>query len=619
MSALACFVLCIGSVAIFSRMRSALGQFGANVRARVGKRDIAIVAVRVVYVLAGLELAYVLGANALLRSNGVVALVEGADGVKLDYASAYSVVPGHVHVKGLRLRFEDYNVQFQVLVEKGTLDIGLSELAARKFHIYSLLADGVSFRMRHKSHGVGNNAERFAAYPKIEGFADPPLYHGVKPASTPDDQYNLWQVRIDDVVAHANELWVLEYHFTGDAEARGSFLVQPERLVRVEPAALRIRRGTLLVGATPVARQLNGTIECSVPQLDVKNTAGLEVVHAISTKLDLSLAEGDAGFLNVYGAPKHEPSFSGPLSLSIRARITRGVVEPGSQLLAASPALGLQWPDVTLTTQLGLSFGRLRPEPELNLNATLQNARLESRHATSSIAGPTARQASATLVLGGVDLAKPLEVAGAEAALEARLANLAWFDGFFDAKQRRRFSGSADATVKLTRKAAGHGEGELELNVHGGRAYDPTFDIRSDVHAVSRFRTQQAPTMFAQGAVSFRVSEGDTLLSLAVGSAAQKLLSAGLNLGALDGTVAFHAAERGLDLELTQARCGAVSGRGYFQQPLGGDGRGAALLTAGPVHVGLRIDKAQVETSPLVGRDWLEETWRQLRGLPPQG
>jgi|GEM_PF-2279077 len=600
-------------------MRSVLGRFGAQARARVRKRDIAKVAGRVVCVLAGLELAYVIGANAFLRSNGVVALVEAANGVKLDYASAYSVVPGHVHVKRLRLRFEDYNVQFQVFVEKGTLDIGLTELVRRRFHVYSLLADGVSFRMRHKSQSVGNSAERFAAYPKIEGFADPPLYHGVKPAPTPDDQYDLWQINIENVVAHANELWVLEYRYTGDAEARGSFLVQPERLVRVEPAALRIRSGTLLVGDAPVARHFAGTIECSVPSLDVKNTVGAEVFHSISTKLDLRLGDGDVRFLNVYGAPAHEPTLNGAMSSSIRAQITRGVVQPGSQLLAAVPSLQLTWPAVTLATQLGLSFGRLRSEPELHVNATLQDARLESRRAGSSIAGPRAPQASGALVLDGVGLTQPLAVAGAEAEIEASLANLAWFNGLFDAESRMRFSGSANASVKLTRKAAGNGDGEIELNVQRGRVQDPTFDIRSDVHAVSRFRTQREPSLFAQGAVSFRISEGDTLLSLAVGSAAQKLLSTGLNLGALDGTVAFHAAQRGLDLELTQAKCGAVSGRGYFQQPLQGNGRGAALLSAGPVHVGLRVAQGQTQTSPLVGSDWLEETWRQLRGLPPQG
>ncbi|HEX2870567.1 MAG TPA: hypothetical protein VHP33_04910 [Polyangiaceae bacterium] len=601
---------------VFERIRAILGQFGARGRTRVGKRDIAIVAGRVVMVLAGLELAYVIGANALLRSNGVVALVQGAEGVKLDYASAYSIVPGHIHVRRLRLRFEDYNVQFQVFLEKGTIDVGLTELIFKKFHAYSLLADGVSFRMRHKSHGVGSNGERFAAYPKIEGFADPPLYHGTKPPPTPDDQYDLWQIRIDNVVAHANELWVLEYRHVGDSEARGSFSVQPERLVQVE-AALQIRSGNLMVGEVPVARQFAGSISCSVPHLDVKNTAGLEVLHGISTKLDVRLQDGDLRFLNVYGAPEHEPSWSGPVSSSLQARITRGVVESGSQLVAAAPAVRLAWPDVTLATQLGLSVGRLQPDPELNINVSLQNASLSSRHST--LAGPTARQATATLTLEGVDLTKPIRPAGAQIATEARLANLAWFDGLFDATSRLRFAGSADATLELTRKSPGGGEGHVELDVKKGRVRSDDFDVHSDVHAISRFRTQEAPVTSAQGAISFRVSDGDTLLSLAVGPAAQKLLSAGLNLGVLSGNVAFHAAERGLELELTQAKCGAVSGRGHFRQPARGSGLGAALLSAGPIHVGLRLEKAQTETSPLVDSDWLEQTWQRLQGLPPQG
>jgi hypothetical protein len=603
-------------VTVFDRIRASLRQFGAQGRARVGKRDIAIVASRVVMVLAGLELVYVLGANALLRSNGVVALVQGADGVKLDYESAYSVVPGHVHVRRLRLRFEDYNVQFQVFVEKASIDIGLTELLHRKFHAYSLLADGVSFRMRHKSQAVGNSGERFAAYPKIEGFADPPLYHGTKPPPTPDDQYDLWQVRIDNVVAHATELWVLEYRHQGDSEARGSFLVQPERLVQVQ-AALQIHSGNLTVGDAPVARRFSGTIACSVPHLDVKNTFGSEVFHGISTKLDLQLQDGDLRFLNVYGAPEHEPLWSGPVSSSLQARITRGVVEPGSQLVAAAPSVRLAWPTVTLAMQMGISFGRFRPEPQLKLDATVQNAALSTRH--DAVAGPTARQARVALALEGVDLTRPIQLAGAEVVTDARLANLAWLNGFVSPKSQLRFSGSAEAKLALTRKTKGGGDGHVELDVRQGRVQDQDFDVHSDVHAVARFQTQETPTPFAQGMVSFRASNGDTLLSLAVGPAAQKLLSAGLNLGALSGNVAFHAAERGVELELTQARCGAVSGRGHFRQPARGSGRGAALLSAGPMHVGLRFEQARTETSPLVGSDWLEETWRRLQGMPPQG
>jgi hypothetical protein len=537
--------------------------------------------------------------------------------VKLDYASAYSIVPGHVHVKRLRLRFEDYNVQFQVFLERATLDVGLTELLARKFHAYSLLADGVSFRLRHKSRGAGNNAERFAAYPKIEGFADPPLYHGVKPTPTPDDQYDLWQVRIENVVAHARELWASEYRYVGDAEARGSFVVQPERFVQIEPAALRIRSGTLSVGEAPVARRLTGSITCSLPNLDVKNPVGAEAFHSISSKLELEMLDGDARFLNVYGAPAHDPTLSGAMSSTLRARVTRGLVEPGSQLHVSAPALKLGWPEVTLTTEMDLSFGRIRPQPEFDLDVALEDVRLSSWH--TSVGGPTASQANASLVLRGVDLAAPIKVAGAELETEARLADLAWFNGLFAPKAQLRFTGSANASIKLTRKPAGGGDGHIELDLRRGRAQAPSFDVHSDVRAVARFRTQEEPSEFAQGALSFHVSEGDTLLSFALGPAARKLLSAGLSLGPLDGTVAFHAAERVLNLELTQARCGAVSGRGYFQQPRSGSGYGAALFSTGAIRVGLRVDKAQLDTSALVGSDWLEETWQRLQGLPPQG
>lgn len=599
------------------RVRAALGRFGALTWARVRKRDIAIVARRVVYVLVGMELVYIVAANALLRSNGVVAAVETAQGVKLNYASAYTVVPGHVHLKKLRFRFEDYNVQFQVLLERATLDLNLSDLIRRKFHAHSLLAEGVSFRMRHKSHAVGTNGLRFAAYPKIEGFADPPLYYGVKSPSTPDAEYNAWQIQIENVVAQVAELWVLEYRYAGDGEARGSFLVKPERLVQVDPASLRLRGGSLSVGDALVARRMTGNISYSMPNLDVKNTVGLQVFHSISTKLELELTGGDARFLNVYTKPTQQLELSGATAYSVNARVTRGVVEPKSEFKASSPALRLAWPDISLVAETALRGGRARLEPELDVGVVLQDLRMSSQR--SKLDGPTARELKASVTLLGVDLTQPLKPAGGEFETDARLANLAWLDGLFAGKAGPRFGGAASLSVKLTRNAQRIGDGHVDLSVKRGHVKNSDFDIRSDVQALARFRTEQEPAPFAQGAVSFRASDGDTLLSLAVGPLAQKLLSAGLNLGALDGTVAFHAAESGLDLELTSARCGAVSGRGYLRQPVGGTRRAAALLSAGPIHVGLRVDGADTQTAPMVSSNWLAETWRRLRGLPPQG
>src|SRR6476659_4220481 len=99
--------------------------------------------------------------------------------------------------------------------------------------------------MRHKVREAAGHGERLAAFPKIPGFADPPLFVGPEPSPIPDEQYDLWSVQIEDVVAHANELWFLEYRFQGDAEARGAFLVRPARLVEVGPARLELRSGRL--------------------------------------------------------------------------------------------------------------------------------------------------------------------------------------------------------------------------------------------------------------------------------------------------------------------------------------------------------------------------------------
>src|SRR5436190_14171891 len=237
----------------------------------------------VVAVLLGLELIYLIAANLVLHSSLIQRAVAGADGMHLEFDSAYSVLPGRANVRGLVLRVEDYNVQFQLSIEHGPLDVGLDELLHKRFHCYRVRADGVSFLMRHKLHEASGHGERLKDFPKIPGFSDPPLYRGAHPPPIPDSEYNLWEVRIEDVIAQAKELWFLEYRFRGDAEARGAFLIRPARFVHVDPAALDLRSGKLEVGAVPVARKVTGRLDVSLPALDVVHTEGAAVFDLIST------------------------------------------------------------------------------------------------------------------------------------------------------------------------------------------------------------------------------------------------------------------------------------------------------------------------------------------------
>src|SRR5215471_17295310 len=124
----------------------------ADLRRRRGEtlKQAGLVLAGALAVLCGLELVYLIAANLVLRSSLIQGAVAGADGMHLEFESAYSLLPGRANVRGLLLRVEDYNVQFQLSIEHGQLDIGLDELLRKRFHVYRVRAEGVSFLMRHK-------------------------------------------------------------------------------------------------------------------------------------------------------------------------------------------------------------------------------------------------------------------------------------------------------------------------------------------------------------------------------------------------------------------------------------------------------------------------------------
>src|SRR6478752_311491 len=190
---------------------------------RFRARDFKIVLGRVVAVLFCLELAYVAIGNLLLRTQAIQDAVGGAEGFHLEFSRAYTLFPGRAHVRDISLRIEDYNVQFEVAIAEADVEIALSELPFKKFHITRLDASGTRFRMRHKLITIGDDAERVAAYPKIKGFADPPYYVGVRPPSVGDNEakHDLWKIRIEHVQAAVSELWVMEYRYRGAGRARG--------------------------------------------------------------------------------------------------------------------------------------------------------------------------------------------------------------------------------------------------------------------------------------------------------------------------------------------------------------------------------------------------------------
>lgn len=595
---------------------------------------------RVVLVLAGLELIYLLAANLVVRSDLIKSAVAGAEGFGLEYGRAYTLWPGHVHVEDFALRVEDYNVQFQVELDRAELDIALSELLFKKFHVTRLDAQGTSFRMRHKLITVGADAERVAAYPPIEGFADPPYYVGVRPPSFPDD--DLWSVRIDNVTAHTDELWVLEHRFRGQATARGSFVVAPTRWVQVSAATLDIERGKLELGEHLVAASVKGRIRCDVPDMDVQATEGSQVFREISSHIALELDGGKLDFLRAYLARFGPLHYSGKGAWHLDLRVQSGVVQEGSSVSLLAKPLVVSRGDLGVSGDVMLSLVRRDDAgPEGLALAFNAPELLAHRSGPAKNDSPRLRGLRGSLSLRAADLAGEMRVgAGRLAAEELAIPDLGWLR-----LARTQLGGSLRAKAQLQRDERGYLSGHAELwatdaafarddvRLTGALASQVSlapskpaalalrearlelraFQIRSGERHSQRFdATVQSPrlelrsgtTPTLRGSLAASVSSTEALLPLFVGSVVRDVGAEALALRRLTGQADLKLSPERVALRRISLQSGRLRMRGHLEQRES-QAAGAMLLSSGPLNVGVTLEDGTTRVSPFVGDDWL--------------
>jgi hypothetical protein len=617
--------------------------------ARVRARDLASVLWRVAAILFGLQLIYLIAANAVLRTQLIQDAVGDADGFALDFTGAYSLWLGHVHVRDLSLRVEDYNVQFEVALAHAEVDISLSQLLFKKFHITKLDAEGTRFRMRHKLIAVGDAAERVAAYPPIRGFADPPYYVGVRPPPIPDSEYDLWQVRVENVHARVSELWVMEQRFRGDGWARGSFVVKPARWVQVEPAELVLERGTLSLGAHRMAERVKGRITCDIPDMRVQESDGLQVLRDISATVKLELGGGQLDFLRAYLGDAGGVAYAGHSDWLVDVNLQRGRVEQGSRISARAIPLRLVHPFAELSGDLMLNLGRDSFGSPDELLLSVSAPRLTASRGGQNELPPELRGVAGSLRFIGTDLTQELAVGEARIAVQsANVPALSWFD-----RGGLAFSGKAQAALEMVRDRAGSVSGSARLgatdarleheglsvgaDVAGTLAFmrvpgSPAFDLKrlrvdfSEAHLHSGSKRSEPFTLSLDGAgmrvepsqppslsgmVRVEVSSTEALLPLLMADPLKDLAGTALDLQRLEAQASVAYAGDDFELKLVNARSGNVRMRGYLskrsQAPFG-----AFLLSSGPINVGVTLREGDTEISPFVSDEWLATAWPRL-------
>jgi hypothetical protein len=629
----------------FQRLRDTAPEAFAGARAAAPK-----VAVRVLLVLALLQVGYLLIANVLIATPLLRKIVNPAEAVELEYDWAYSPWPGRIHVKNLALRFEDYNIEFQVAVERGALDVRIDELVSRRFHAVKMTAEGTSFRMRHKLHGVGKDARRAAAYPPIPGLADPPLYRGTPPPPVPDSEYALWDVRFDDIDARVREVWVLEYRYRGDGRAWGSFHVLPARWYEVD-AGLKLERGTLRVAGVAAAEEANLEVLCRVLGTDPRAAPGLEPLRTIFATMKGTLARADLAFLNVYLEPFLGVSASGGADIRLGVGMDAGVLREGTRVQIETRKASIQ------SQRLGVHG---EPRIELTVKGAGEKGhvgiealagRLQASGPAEGVEPPFVEKLRAHLELTR-DLTRPMRILSAGVAIpNARAPELAWFEPLF-AEPGPKLRGKASAELELEHDGKSAARGEVSANVSALVVAVPSLDLRGYFDLKSRFDSppggkggvalrglsfrgdgvslstggERTPafgatitsndvsiTSFeppsASGTLDVQMTRTEQLLPLAVGSEVLRdLMVAGLGLRTLTGRALFDVDAKRSRVEVREARSGAVTARGFLEQRSGSEPDARFLFTTNLANIGVRIDRGETSVKPLVADDWLTKS-----------
>lgn len=233
-------------------------------------------------------LLYLVGAN-LFLGLGFSKIFESTNQVNVTFGRAWTWWPGVIHLREVRLVFQDHNVQFTIALAQAVVDVRLLPLASRTFHATRVEGDGLRFLMRHRIAPEAAQEPWVEKLPPIPEFEDPPLFESYVPEPpVPDSEYDLWTVHLEGVEVRAEELWAQFIRYRGAAVARGAFRLRPARHLWVGPATLEIERGTLHVGDQPLASRLEGRIDCTVHPFDVRIPVGNQVFRHISAHVDLT-------------------------------------------------------------------------------------------------------------------------------------------------------------------------------------------------------------------------------------------------------------------------------------------------------------------------------------------
>jgi hypothetical protein len=229
--------------------------------------------------------------------------------LRLDFTVAWTLVPGHVHVRGLQIDSRGHHDQWLISADSATGVIDLSELLSRHFHAPAVQASGVHLR-----------------YLTVE----PP------PGAVRRLTVDPWRLTFDDLQAEADEFWIGDYQLTGDAHVAATLSLAGPHLDLDSVVSIEEMRAD--IGDMPVAQAIAGELSLLVDALDLR-TVGAAKLRALTGTARIDAEVQDLRFLDFYLAAAPWLSLDGHGKVNADFGLDLGQFRPGSTLSADFPEL----------------------------------------------------------------------------------------------------------------------------------------------------------------------------------------------------------------------------------------------------------------------------------------
>ncbi|HEY0556233.1 MAG TPA: hypothetical protein VGG20_18410 [Thermoanaerobaculia bacterium] len=255
---------------------------------------------------------------------------------RIAWSSAWTLWPGLVRVRGLRLRGHVHDVTWRVDAERGSGWIDLDALLHRTLRVREIPLDEVRCRvLRGPEQETPEDREKAA-----------------EPDAPPHPHDHPWTLTFTGIrLAHIREFDFNEVRLTGDGTGGGAFKVVIGRSFRLEPSFVRMPSAQLALGDEPIARKAWLDAEASLGPYAPHDHPGLEGFDFLSGSLRMRGEVPDLPFLD--RARLVAPGRQVPGALVSDLRFDHGRLVPGSRLDITAPAAGPASPFAIAVTVTG--------------------------------------------------------------------------------------------------------------------------------------------------------------------------------------------------------------------------------------------------------------------------